>query len=159
MKKINYGEYLRKARKARDLNQEQFSELIGISQTTCSRIENGTVIPTPEMFEKITEALKNSQPVSAPEIEQLDYDTLVTTRGMGIARILPGRSLSIVTTIIKIAFALPLMDVAYDFGRGICDGLQTSANTNVMVSSSFIIIMLGIYYYWLKRLEKRWLYK
>lgn len=156
MKKINYGEYLRKARKARGLNQEEFSDLAGISQTTISRIENGTVIPTPEMFEKITEALENSQPISAPEIEQLDYDTLVTTRGMGIARILPGRSRSIVSTIIKISFALLLMDVAYDFGRGLCDGLHTSETTNVIVSSTFMIIMLGIYYYWLKRLEKRW---
>ncbi len=156
MKKLNYGEYLRKARKARGLNQEQFAELIGISQTTYSRIENGIVIPTQEMFEKIEAALEKSQPVFAPDIEVLDYTTLVTTRGMGIGRILPGRSLAITTTIIKIAFALVLIDVAYDFGKGLCDGFQASADTKVIVCSVCVILMMGVYYYWLKRLEKRW---
>ncbi len=155
MKKINYGEYLRKARKVRDLNQEEFSDLVGISQTTISRIENGTVIPTPDMFEKITKALENSQPVSAPEIEQLDYDTLVSTRGFGIASILPDGPRNIVNIIIKITFGLLVMDAGYDLGRGLCAGLQTTQTTEVIVSSFFMLNMLAVYYYWLKWLGKR----
>ncbi len=156
MENLNYGDFLRKARKARDLSQEQFAELIGISQTTYSRIENGLVIPSQEIYDKITAALARSKPVLTPEVEAFDYTGQATSRGIVAGRTQSQKTLYIISTIIKLAFALLLIDAAYDFGQGFSEGIQAPANAKNFIGTISVIITMVVYYYWLKRLEKRW---
>ena len=50
-------EYLKKVRLKRNMSQEQFSKLIGTSQSSYSRLENGRVKPGFLLSNRIAEAL------------------------------------------------------------------------------------------------------
>ena len=50
-------EYLKKVRLKRNMSQEQFSKLIGTSQSYYSRLENGRVKPGFLLINRIAEAL------------------------------------------------------------------------------------------------------
>lgn len=58
--RVSFGRHLRQIRRERDLSQEQFSELVGISVDFLSLIERGINAPSFETIEQIAGNLKIS---------------------------------------------------------------------------------------------------
>ncbi len=54
----DFGNRLRSIRRQRDLTQEQFAELVGVSIDFLSLIERGISAPSFEVLEKISAALR-----------------------------------------------------------------------------------------------------
>lgn len=54
------GKELKKARHVEDMTQEEVAELLGIHRSYLSQIENGKVIPSPNLQKKINRHFKNS---------------------------------------------------------------------------------------------------
>jgi transcriptional regulator with XRE-family HTH domain len=52
------GELIKKTRKERGLTQKQFGELLGVTEATASRFENGSQNLTLETLERIATVLK-----------------------------------------------------------------------------------------------------
>lgn len=57
MEKEEFGKYLRKLRKDRDLTLVELSKITGVSNPYISQIENGKFTPSPEVLTKISKGL------------------------------------------------------------------------------------------------------
>ncbi len=60
---MKIGLTIRRLRKEKGIQQKDFAEMCGISQTYLSQIEKGRKTPTLDMLEKISKALKIPFPV------------------------------------------------------------------------------------------------
>lgn len=69
--KLNIGENIRKLRKERDITQEEFSEMLGVSCQSVSRWENGTCYPDIELIPIISEFFG----ISTDKLMGLDIET------------------------------------------------------------------------------------
>jgi transcriptional regulator with XRE-family HTH domain len=56
--RVRFGQRLRRIRRGRDLTQEEFAELIGISVDFLSLIERGINAPSFEVIDQISSRLK-----------------------------------------------------------------------------------------------------
>ncbi len=69
------GKNIKKAREARNISQEKFSELIGIGASALSKIESGKSYPTIQTLEQIVKILKIKPYILYITDEDFNIDT------------------------------------------------------------------------------------
>ena len=70
------GRYLKEARKAAKLTQEQLAELVGVTGVTIMRYENNLRKPNQEMFDRLVAALNVPHCMLAIGVSQEEWDTI-----------------------------------------------------------------------------------
>lgn len=79
---IYLGDRIKQIRKAKKMSQEEFSELLGLSQPAVSQFEKGLRQPTPKTIDKICEVLKVSRNELVGEGNQENFETAMLMRNL-----------------------------------------------------------------------------
>ena len=158
MNSFNFGKNLRNFREGKNICQEAVAYALNISQPTYSRLEKQEAIPDIGVVNKIAETLGCTPSELLPLLEELDHNTMVSTRGSGLGTKAAALLHTQAAFIIKIGLAFALANVAYDFASGACSALRTSANTELFACWIAALVMTACFYYWVSGLEK-WLNK
>jgi len=154
MNNFNFGENLRITRQTKGISQESMAWNLNISQATYSRIESEKIMPDRQQSAKIGKILGIPPPDSLPILKELDHDTMVSTRGLGLGWKASLLFATPIGFIIKIGLAFALANVACDAASGACDGMETSANTKLFTSWIAAVAMITCFYYWTGQVRK-----